>query len=41
MFTDLAQNCNGQRSKPAQNYLYAPSKPRRDTRFDEVKERDS
>ena len=38
MFTDLAQNCNGQRSKPAQNELYAPSMLRRITRLDEMRE---
>jgi len=38
MFTELAQNCDGQRSKPAQNDLCTPSKLRHVTRFDEMRE---
>jgi hypothetical protein len=38
MFTDIAQNCNGQRSKTAQNDLHASSMLRRVTGFDEVRE---
>jgi hypothetical protein len=42
MFSELAQNCNVQRSKAAQNDIYASYKLRRVIRFDGNKrERDS